>query len=126
MPVRRTLIALRSSLVFSSLLGPFFLWQVNGLLPQDVFYFLALGWLLIVADTLLSFVRPKASCYGGLALALLGLGASLPQSAHYAFIEEGALLPSFTFIAGSGALVLILVLAPLHLYLESRAAAGPK
>ena len=106
--------AIQAVVLFSTVLGVPFLWQVEGLLPPYVFDFVATGWLLFLIDSALTFLRPRASYALAFVLALLALGSSLPQSAHYAFIEEGAILPSATFIAGTVAQALLLVLVPYH------------
>ncbi|HME18852.1 MAG TPA: hypothetical protein VKF15_03845 [Nitrososphaerales archaeon] len=117
--------AIQGLVLFSAVLGVAFLWQVNGLLPPFVFDFLATGWVLFLVDGALTFIRPRASYAMAFVLALLALISSLPQSAHYAFIAEGAVLPSVTFVAGTLAQVLLLVLVPFHfLRAKRRSSAG--
>ncbi len=106
---------IQSLILLSTLLGGFFLWEVNGLLPSLVFDFLAFGWVLFLLDSVLTFVRPVASFYLGLVLAILALSSSLPQSAHYALIENGQLVPAATFVIGSAAQVLIIALVLYHI-----------
>ena len=74
-----------------------------------VFDLLTIGWLLFVADSILTFVRPVFSYYLGLILAILALAASLPQSAHYAFFTNGAFLSGLTFVAGTVAQFIIVL-----------------
>ncbi|MDV3293479.1 MAG: hypothetical protein LYZ70_04335 [Nitrososphaerales archaeon] len=81
--------------------------------------FVAAGWIFFAVDSLLTFTKPKASYYLAFVLAGLALGSSLPQTAHYAFIASGQLLPSTTFILGSVAQVLLVVLVPYH-FLRAR------
>ncbi len=110
--------------LFSVLLGVAFLWQVSGLLPTAVFDFVAAGWVLFVLDAILTFVRPRASYYLAFVLAILALTSSLPQSAHYAFIQERVLLPAATFVVGSAAQVLLVILVPYHFFRERRSKKG--
>ena len=102
--------AIQVLIVGSVLLGVALLFEINSLVPWFVFDFIALGWALFVVDSVLTFVRPALSYYFGLVLAVLALSASLPQSAHWAFIEEGLLIPSAIFITGSVMQVLIVIL----------------
>ncbi len=96
------------------MLGIAFLWQVNGMLSAAAFDFVAIGWALFVVDSLLTFIRPRLSYYLGFALAVLALAASLPQSAHYSFLQNGLLLPTATLVVGSIAQGLIIVLVLSH------------
>lgn len=84
--------------------------EINSVVPADVFDFVSVGWALFVVDSALTFLKPVASYYLGLVLALLALSASLPQSAHWAFIENGLLIPTAIFVVGSVMQVLIVVL----------------
>jgi hypothetical protein len=106
-------------IIFSVVLGILFLAQVYTLVPSFVFEFVTVGWVLFVVDMVLSFVRPRISYLLAFVLAVLALAASLPQAAHYAFIQYGDLLPAATFILGSVAQVFLLVLVPYH-FLKSR------
>lgn len=107
--------AIQVLVVFSVVLGEVFLIQAYTLVPTDVFDFVATGWALFVVDSALTFVRPRVSYYLAFVLALLALGSSLPQTAHYALVESGDLLPAATFILGSAAQVLLVILVPYHL-----------
>lgn len=102
--------AIQALIVASTILGVGLLIEINSVVPPEVFDFIALGWALFVVDSLLTFVRPTISYYLGLILAVLGLSASLPQSAHWAFIENGLLIPSAIFVTGSAFQVLIIAL----------------
>ena len=73
-------------IVFSAVLGVFFLWQAQPLLPPEVFGVLTFGWLLFVVDGILTFVRPSISYYLGLVLAVAALSETLAQPEHYALI----------------------------------------
>lgn len=96
-------------IIFSTVLGVVFLWQAYPLLPPDAFDFVAFGWVLFVADSLLTFFRPVASYYLGIVLAIVALAATLSQPAHFALVGSGALLASATIISGSVAEVLLVV-----------------
>ena len=106
--------AIQALIVASSVLGIALLYEINSVVPPDVFDFVALGWALFVVDSALTFVRPVISYYFGLVLAVLALSASLPQSAHWSFIENGLLVPSAIFVTGSAFQVLIIVLVIYH------------
>jgi hypothetical protein len=111
--------AIQALVIFSALLGVPFLWQVNGLIPTDIFEFVAIGWVLFVIDSFLTVFRPTISYYLAFSLAILALGATLGEPAHYAFIQEGDLLPTVTLVAGSTAQVLLLILVPIN-FLKGR------
>ncbi len=110
----RTGRVIQALVILSTLLGIGFLWEVYGILPGPVFDFVAFGWILFVVDSILTFVRPVASYYLGFVLAILALASSLPRSAHYALVENGLLIPAATFLVGSAAQVLIIVLVLYH------------
>lgn len=101
-------------IILSALLGILFLVQVYGVLPQNAFVFVFVGWVMYVIDSVMTFVRPTVSFYFGFVLAAITLSSSLPQSAHYSFIMSGQLLPSTTFLLGTLAQLLILVLVPYY------------
>lgn len=105
-------------IIFSTVLGVVFLPQVYGVLPLMVFDFIAVGWVLFVIDSVLTFVRPKVSYYLAFVLAVLALASSLPQSVHYAFIENGVILPAATFVLGSAAQILLVIFVPYHFLRE--------
>jgi hypothetical protein len=112
--------AVQLLVLFSTALGVLFLTQVYGVVPAALFDFLALGWVLFVVDSILTFYNPSVSYYMAFALAALALFTSLPQSTHYGFIETGQILPSAIFILGSAAQALILVFVPYHFIAERR------
>ena len=95
--------AIQGLILFSAVLGALFLWEASGLLPASVFDIIAVGWALFVVDSAMTFVRPVASYYLGLVLAVLALSASLPQPAHYTFFAAGEILAGATFTAGTAA-----------------------
>ena len=95
-------------IVFSAVLGVFFLWQAQPLLPPDVFDILTFGWLLFVADSVLTFVRPKISYYVGLVLAIVALTETLTQPEHYALVENGNVPATLILVLGSVAQALLI------------------
>jgi len=111
---------IQALILFSVVLGVLFLAQAYTLVPSFVFDLVSAGWVLFVVDAALTFYRPRVSYYLAFVLALLALGSSLPQTAHYAFIEEGDFGPAATFILGSAAQVLLVILVPYHFLRERR------
>ncbi|MDA4126145.1 MAG: hypothetical protein OK452_02930 [Thaumarchaeota archaeon] len=97
-------------ILFSTVLGVFFLWQVYLLLPAVAFYFVAVGWGLFLVDSILTFVRPRAAYYLGLTLGILALGETLSQQAHYALIMSGNLTATATLVLGSTAQAMLISL----------------
>lgn len=106
-------------ILFSTLLGVFFLWEVYPLVPSFVFDFLATGWVAFVIDSALTFVKPRVSYYLGLVLALLTLAATLSQPEHYSLVSSGNLEATITLILGSSAQIAI-VLAVVYYALGER------
>ena len=100
---------IQALIVFSVIVGVFFLWEVYPIVPSFLFDFLALGWFLFLVDAGLTFVRPRASYFLGLALAILTLAASLPQPEHYSLIASGNAQATATLILGSSAQAGIIV-----------------
>jgi len=94
-------------IVFSTVLGAVFLWQAYPVLPTDAFGFVAFGWVLFVIDCILTFVRPLASYYLGVVLAVVALGSTLSEPAHFTLVESGNLLASATIVLGSAAEILL-------------------
>jgi hypothetical protein len=95
-------------IIFSAILGVFFLWQAQPLLPPDVFDILTFGWLLFVVDSVLTFVRPKISYYLGLVLAIIALSETLTQPEHYALVENGNVPATIILVLGSVAQALLI------------------
>lgn len=112
--------AIQALIIFSVILGVLFLVQAYTLVPPSVFDFVAAGWALFVVDSVLTFVKPRLSYYLAFVLALLALASSLPQTTHYAFIESGDILPAATFLLGSVAQVLLVILVPYHFLIGRR------
>ena len=113
---------IQSLVLFSTALGVLFLSQVYGVLPVKVFDFVAVGWVLFVIDSVLTFYNPRVSYFMAFVLAALALFSSLPESAHYAFVENGVILPAATFVLGTLAQVLMLLFVPYHFIRERRSA----
>jgi uncharacterized membrane protein len=107
-------------ILFSTVLGVFFLWQAHPLLPPDVFDALALGWSLFVVDSVLTFVRPNISYYIGLVLAVLALSETLSQPEHYALVESGNIPATVILVLGSIAQALLIILVVYYLIFERR------
>jgi len=102
--------AIQGLILFSTVLGVFFLWQAEPLLPTDVFYILTFGWLLFVADSILTFVRPNVSYYFGLVLGVVALGETLSQPEHYALVENGNVPATVILVLGSVAQALLILM----------------
>lgn len=100
--------------LFSTLLGVFFLFEVYPLLPGPVFGFLTVGWLLFVFDSLLTFIRSRLSFYFGFVLAILTLAATLSQPEHYSLVASGNLVATATLLLGSAAQVGLVILVPIY------------
>ena len=109
----RSTSAIQVLIIASAILGVALLWEIRSMVPANVLEIVTVGWILFVVDSALTFLKPTPSYYFGLVLAVLALSSSLPQSAHWAFIENGVLVPSAIFIAGSAMQVLIIVLVVL-------------
>jgi hypothetical protein len=88
--------------------------QAYGVVPSFVFDFVAIGWVLFVVDAVLTFLYPRPAYVFALALAVLALASSLPQSSHWGFVVNGDVLPAFTFLAGSAVQVVLVVLVPYY------------
>jgi len=112
--------AIQGVILFSTVLGVFFLWQAQPLLPTEVFYFLVFGWVLFVIDSVLTFVRPRLSYYLGLALAVLALGETLSQPEHYQLVESGNVPATIILVLGSVAEALLIALVLYQLISERR------
>jgi hypothetical protein len=117
--------AIQALIFLSVILGVVFLLQVYNVLPSAVFDVIVVGWILFVIDAALTQVRPRLSYYLAFILAVLALASSLPQTAHYAFIENGEVLPSATFILGSAAQIALAVLVPYYFLSSRRSGSGP-
>jgi hypothetical protein len=112
--------AIQGLILFSTVLGVFFLWQAQPLLPSDVFYFLVFGWGLFVIDSALTFLRPRLSFYLGLILAVLALGETLSQPEHYQLVESGNVTATIILVLGSVAQALLIAFVLYHLISERK------
>ncbi|HYA55514.1 MAG TPA: hypothetical protein VED22_01825 [Nitrososphaerales archaeon] len=99
---------IQALIIFSAILGVFFLWQAQPLLPPDVFDILTFGWLLFVVDSVLTFTRPRVSYYLGLVLAVIALSETLTQPEHYALVENGNVPATIILVLGSAAQALLI------------------
>lgn len=112
--------AIRALVLLSILLGVLFLAQAYGAVPSSVFEFVAVGWVLFVADALLM-IRYRRPAYAlAFVLALLALVSSLPQSSHWAFVTGGDVLPAATFLGGAALQLVLLVLVPYYFISRGR------
>ena len=114
---------IQALIVFSAVLGVFFLWEARPLLPPDVFDILTFGWLLFVVDSFLTFVRPRISYYLGLVLAVAALSETLAQPEHYALIENGNVPATVILVLGS--VVQALLIASVIWYVVSERRKDP-
>jgi len=112
--------AIQGLIIFSAVLGVFFLWQAQPLLPTDVFEILTLGWLLFVVDSILTFVRPRISYYLGLVLAVVALSETLTQPEHYALVENGNVPATIILVLGSVAQAMLIGLVIWFIISERR------
>ncbi len=95
-------------ILFSTALGVVFLWQAQPLVPSDVFYILTFGWVLFLADSVLTFLRPKVSFYMGLVLGVVALTETLSQPEHYSLVENGNVPATIILVVGSVAQALLI------------------
>jgi hypothetical protein len=110
--------AIQGFIIFSTVLGVFFLWQAYPLLVPvvpDVFYALTFGWVLFVVDSILTFIRPKLSYYLGIVLAVIALTETLAQPEHYSLLQGGNLPAAITLVLGSASQVALIVLIGYYL-----------
>jgi hypothetical protein len=107
-------------ILFSTVFGAFFLWEVSDQVPSFVFEILATGWALFVIDSILTFIRPRISYYFGLVLALLTLSETLTQPEHYALVANGNLEATATLAIGSVLQVGIILAVVAYAVAEAR------
>ena len=112
--------AIQGLILFSTLLGVIFLWQAYPLLPAIAFDIVAFGWLLFVVDSVLTFLRPKASYYLGLVLAIAALGETLSQPEHYALVASGNLTATATLVLGSVSQAVLIILVIYYVVSERK------
>ncbi|MDG7011958.1 MAG: hypothetical protein JRN11_02635 [Nitrososphaerota archaeon] len=116
--------AIQGAIIFATLFGVPFLYEVRPVLPADIFYSVALGEVLFVVDSALTFVRPKGSYYLGLVLAAVAFVATVSQPAHYQLVASGDLAATATLLVGLATEVLIIVLVGWYAVSSGRARAG--
>jgi hypothetical protein len=115
--------AMQGLILFSTVLGVFFLWQAYPLIfpaAPYVFYALFLGWVLFVFDSILTFVRPKQSYYLGIVLAAIALGETLTQPEHYSLIQGGNVPATMIIVMGSVSQALLIVLVGYYVLTSRR------
>jgi len=111
---------LQGLILFSTLLGVVFLAQVYSRLTPIGFDIVAVGWLLFVLDSILTFVRPTVSYYLAFVLSLATIAETVFQPAHYSILFSGDLLAASTIVVGSVAQVLLVILVPYYFRSERR------
>ena len=105
-------------ILFSTVLGVFFLWQAYPLIypvVPDVFYALVFGWVLFVFDSFLTFYRPKVSFYLGIVLAAIALTETLTQPEHYSLVQSGNVPATIIIVLGSVSEGLLIAVAGYYL-----------
>lgn len=111
-------------ILFSTVFGAFFLWEVSDQVRSFVFEILVAGWALFLIDSIITFVRPRISYYFGLVLALLTLSETLTQPQHYALVASGNLEATITLIIGSVTQVGIILAVTYYAVREARGTGG--
>ena len=102
--------AILGTIYFATLFGVPFLYEVHPVLPPAVFYSVAFGEALFVVDSALTFVRPRASYYLGLVLAVIAFAATVSQPEHYQLVASGDIPATATIFVGLATEVLLIVL----------------
>jgi hypothetical protein len=97
-------------------LGIVLLPQLYGSVPSWLFLSVLVGWLAYVVVAILV-VKGRSIAYPlAFVLAVLTLAVSVPQPAHYSFVEAGLSLASATFLLGSALQIALIILIPIYLY----------
>jgi hypothetical protein len=108
--------AVNSLIYLSVALGIVLLPQLYGFVPSWLFLSVLVGWLVFVVVAILA-MKGRSTAYPlALALAVLTLAVSLPQPAHYSFVQAGPSLASATFLLGSVLQFALIILIPIYLY----------
>jgi hypothetical protein len=110
--------AIQGLIIFSTVLGVFFLWQAYPLIfpvVPSVFYALTFGWVLFVVASVLTFLRPKVSYYLAIVLAIIALTETLTQPEHYSIVQGGNVPATITLVLGSVSQMLLIVLTGYYL-----------
>ncbi len=111
---------IQALIIFSTVLGVFFLLEAQPLVPPGVFAILATGWVLFLADSILTFFRPRFSRYLGLVLGVVALSETLSQPEHYALVENGNIPATVIIVLGSVAQALLIGFVLYHVVSERR------
>lgn len=111
---------IQALILFATLFGVAFLYEVYPVLPSFVFDTVAVGWVLFVVDSALSFVRPKASYYLAFVLSLLAFGATVSQPQHYALIASGDVPATLTIFIGSAVELLLMAFVLVYVFTEGK------
>ena len=112
--------AIQGLILFATLFGIAFLYEVYPVLPSFVFYSVAFGWVLFVVDSVLTFVRPKASYYLGLVLSIIAFGITWSQPAHFQLIADGDIPATVTMLVGSATELLVIAAVLVYAYTARR------
>jgi len=119
-PVAQLVANLRDAvnlLVYLSVaLGIVLLPQLYDLVPSWLFLSVLVGWLAYVIVAVLVAKGRSVAYPLAFVLALLTLAVSLPQPAHYSYVEAGPSLASATFLFGSALQLALAILIPTYLY----------
>ena len=115
--------AIQGLILFATLFGVAFLYEVHPVLRSFVFYSVAFGWVLFVVDSALTFVRPKASYYLGLVLSVVAFGITWSQPAHFQLMANGNVPATITIFVGSA--VELLIIASVLFYAFSARKSAP-
>jgi len=97
-------------------LGIVLLPQLYGLVPSWLLLSVLVGWLAYVAVAVLVAKGRSVGYPLAFVLALLTLVVSLPQPAHYSYVEAGPSLASATFLLGSALQLALAIVIPIYLY----------
>ena len=112
--------SIQGLILFSTAFGVIFLFEVYSVLPSFVFDSVAIGWMLFVVDSILTFVRPRLSYYLGLVLALVAFLVTVSSPEHYSLVASGDLPATFTILIGSAAELLIIALVLVYHFSDRR------
>jgi hypothetical protein len=110
-------------LIYASVaLGALLLAQLYFMAPRWLMLFVGLGWVLYLVAAVLALMGKELAYPLSMVLSALSLALSLRNPVHWSFLAYGAALPAFTFLAGNGVQLALLLLAPIYLLSRKRAA----
>ncbi len=112
--------AINALIYLSVVFGVLLLVQLWSLVPRWLFYSVFTGWVVYVIVAFLAATGHEQAYPVALVLGLLTLFVSLPQPEHYASVEAGMSLASFTFLAGSILQVMLIILDGIYLIGQRR------